>query len=103
MSKFVKLSVGTTESLITASPQYIVAPLANPMVITVMTSVGVDAAGSAGFAITSSATATVALQTAFQNSILNAFALANEPKSNPIAFVEATLPAGVTIASIALI
>jgi len=70
--------------------------------IDVLYAAGGATAGTDSVRITSSATATTAAQAAFRNAIYAAIEDANKATSNPASFIVPALPAGTTIASVAL-
>ena len=103
MEKFLKLTAGSNVTLLNAaSIQFVATTLANPTLIDVLYAAGATTAGTDIVRITSSATATATAQAEFRDAIYAAIEVANKPNSNPDAFIIPALPAGTTIASVAL-
>lgn len=103
MEKFLKLTAGSNVTLLNASSiQFVATTLADPTLIDVLYAAGGATAGTDSVRITSSATTTAASQAAFRNAIYDAIESANRAGSNPDSFIVPALPAGTTIASVAL-
>lgn len=103
MEKFLKLTAGSNVTLLNASSvQFVATTLADPTLIDVLYAAGGATAGTDSVRITSSATATATEQAAFRDAIYAAIEQANKSASNPDSFVIPALPAGITIASVAL-